>query len=183
VLDFLNSLQFLLSPPWLYYWGGTTILFAVVLLVLVKWRREHQGIVPFRASGGKVEIAPHTIRSVIKYAVETVEGVEQVVVATQQKGSKIAVTLKLHLLAAVPLKQVDAEIKRRIRKALVHQFGMEQIDPIHLKITKIVGDPRPVEEVELEAENERPMLPRFDEEVEEAKVHDDYDEPLPEERR
>jgi hypothetical protein len=47
----------------------------------------------------------------------------------------------LQLQANHSLRDVDAAIKERIRATLLEQFGMETVDPIHIRVSRIVGKP------------------------------------------
>ena len=178
-MELFDPYLFLLQPPYLWWWAGGLAVALFLALSGMVWRRKTRGIVPFRAAGGRVEIAPHTIRTVIRHTVLGVEGVEKVKVKTSQRGAKTVVKLDLEILANAPIPVCEAEIKRRVRKALSHQFGMEQLAPITLRFSKIVGEPRSLEDEALPAAREElQQLPRYEPDPEETKVTDDYDQPL-----
>ncbi len=74
--------------------------------------------------------------------------------------------MAIHLRANHRLRDVEATIKKRIRATLLDQFGMETVEPIHIRVTRIVGDPiatvkeQPVEPEENDFEMEPEEDPR-----------------------
>lgn len=136
----VDSLQHLLTFPYLYYAGVAVVL--LVALVLVRaYRRANQGIIPFKSQGGSIEIAPHTLRGVMQNAANSVEGVERAACRHFLKGRQVGVKVAIHLRANHRLREVESGIKNRIRSTLLEQFGMETVEPIHIRVTRIIGDP------------------------------------------
>ena len=136
----LDTFSPLVEPPWLYLIvAGVVIL--ILLYLVYKYRRNHRGIIPFKTQGGMIEISPYTLRGVIQHAANSVSGVEKASCHHFLKGRSIGVRIAIHLRANSRLKEVDASIKRCVRATLYEQFGMENIDPIHIKVTRIIGDP------------------------------------------
>jgi len=133
-----------IEPPWIYL-ILIAVVFLLVLYVIYKYRRVNQGIIPFKTQGGTIEISPHTLRSVIQHATSNVKGVERASCHHFLKGRNIGVRIAIHLQANHRLKDVDASIKRMVRATLLEQFGMENIDPIHIRVTRIIGEPVPTE--------------------------------------
>ncbi|KAF0094200.1 MAG: hypothetical protein E1N59_2091 [Puniceicoccaceae bacterium 5H] len=123
------------------YMLAALIVAVILLIILVKWRRSHRPIVPFRAQGGRVEIAPRTLRNLIDHAVMGVPGVEKLRSKFGTKKRKLYVHVYLDLMATAKLPEVEAELKHRIREALRNQFGLENIGEIDVTVRKIVGDP------------------------------------------
>lgn len=136
----VDSLQHLLKAPYLYY-AVAAVLFLVALFILRSYRRSNQGIVPFKSQGGKIEIAPQTLRVVMQNAANSVEGVERAACRHFIKGRTVGVKVAIHLRANHRLRDVEATIKQRICDTLLDQFGMENVEPIHIRVTRIVGDP------------------------------------------
>ena len=130
----------LLEPPLLYAVVGGLVVLVLLYLVYV-YQRSNRGIVPFKTQGGNIEIAPHTLRSVIQQAANTVEGVEKASCRHFVKGRRVGVKVAIHLQANSRLKDVETRIKQCIRATLHEQFGMENIEPIHIRVTRMVGDP------------------------------------------
>ena len=136
----VEPLEHLLHPPYPY-------LVAVAVVLLFMWylirhyRRAHKGIIPFKTQGGVIEIAPQTLRGVMQNAANSVEGVEKAACQHFSRGRNVGVRVAIHLRANHRLRDVDAMIKKRIRATLFDQFGMDTVEPIHIRVTRIVGDP------------------------------------------
>lgn len=140
IKPYLDDLSHLTEPPYLYMW--TTVLVLLVILLLIRsYRRSHRPIVPFKSQGGSVEIAPHTLRGIIQQTVLGVEGVHKVNCRHSVRGRALKVKVAIHLHASARLKEVESEIKKQIRALLWEQFGMEKIEPIDIKVVKLVGEP------------------------------------------
>ena len=135
-----ETLSHLLKAPYLYY-CVVAFVFLVGLYLVYTYRRSNQGIVPFKTQGGAIEIAPSTLRGVMQHAANSVEGVEKASCRHFMKGRSVGVKVAIHLRANNRLKDVDARIKNCIQATLYEQFGMENIEPIHIRVTRIVGDP------------------------------------------
>lgn len=136
----VETLQHLLTVPYLYY-AVVAVVLLVALYLLRVYRRSNQGIVPFKSQGGTIEIAPQTLRSVMQNATNSVEGVERAACRHFLKGRNVGVKVAIHLRANHRLRDVEATIKKSIRATLLDQFGMETVEPIHIRVTRIVGDP------------------------------------------
>jgi uncharacterized alkaline shock family protein YloU len=136
----IESLEHLLSAPYLYY-AAVAVILLVILYLVRSYRRAHQGIVPFKTQGGTIEIAPQTLRGVMQNAANSVEGVDKASCRHFMKGRNVGVKVAIHLRANHRLKDVESLIKARIRATLLDQFGMETVEPIHIRVTRIVGDP------------------------------------------
>jgi uncharacterized alkaline shock family protein YloU len=138
--DIVQALEHLLQPPYPY-------LVAVAVVLLLLWylirhyRYAHKGIVPFKSQGGTIEIAPQTLRGVMQNAANSVEGVERAACRHFTRGRHVGVRVAIHLRANHRLRDVEALIKKRIRATLLDQFGMDTVEPIHIRVTRIVGDP------------------------------------------
>lgn len=119
---------------------------AVTIYLITRFRRANKPIIPFRAEGGDVEIAPQTIRGLINNSARSVSGVENAHCSYQQKGSKLNVVIKIHLLASSRLVEVEREIKQRVRQSLHLHVGMEpdNVKPIKVRVAKIVGEVQPL---------------------------------------
>ena len=141
-----QSLGHLMEPPYLYY-AAVAVVLLVALYLLYVYRRASQGIVPFKTQGGQIEIAPHTLRSVIQQAANSVEGVERATCHHFLKGRNVGVKVAIHLRANSRLREVEMRIKRCIRATLHEQFGMDNIDPIHIRVTRMIGDPIAVDRI------------------------------------
>ncbi|MEY3000042.1 MAG: hypothetical protein RL648_256 [Verrucomicrobiota bacterium] len=140
-LDQLTSLfSHLLHPPYAYYAAVAASLF-FLLLIIRAYRKSHRAIVPFKTQGGVIEIAPHTLRSVMQSAAQSVEGVHKCACQHFIRRHQLGVRVTLQLQANHSLRDVDAAIKERIRATLLEQFGMETVDPIHIRVSRIVGKP------------------------------------------
>lgn len=135
----------LAEPPYLYGTLGVLFGLVAILYLIRRYRRAHRPIIPFRAEGGDVEIAPQTIRGLINGTVKSVPGVKSATSRYEQRGRKLRLRIFIHLQATAKLVEVQQEIKRRIRLALHAHIGMEpnDIDPIRVKVIKIVGEPDP----------------------------------------
>jgi uncharacterized alkaline shock family protein YloU len=129
-----------LRVPYLYY-AAVAVVLLVALYLFRSYRRANQGIVPFKTQGGTIEIAPQTLRSVMQNAANSVEGIDKAACRHFMKGRNVGVKVAVHLRANHRLKDVETMIKQRIRATLLDQFGMETVDPIHIRVTRIVGDP------------------------------------------
>lgn len=136
----VEPLEHLLSTPYLYY-AVVAIVLLVTLYLVHTYRKAHQGIIPFKTQGGTIEIAPQTLRGVMQNAANSVEGVERAACRHFVKGRNVGVKVAVHLRANHRLKDVESLIKKRIRATLLDQFGMETVEPIHIRVTRIVGDP------------------------------------------
>lgn len=144
-LDYLKStLSYLLEPPYAYLaaLAGTLLL---LLLAIRKYRRSHRPIVPFKTSGGTIEIAPQTLRGVMQGAAQSVEGVHKCTCRHFLRRGQLGVKVTLQMQANHSLRDIDAAIKERIRATLMEQFGMETVAPIHVRVSRIVGKPIPQE--------------------------------------
>lgn len=140
--DLTNVANLLDQVPYVYL-AGLALAFLILLLGLCRYRRTHQGIIPFKAEGGSIEIAPQTLRAVMENAAGSVAGVERATCRHFRKGQSLGVRVDLHIHANQRLRELDSLVKNRIRATLLEQFGMESIDPIHIRVTRIVGDPVP----------------------------------------
>lgn len=140
--DIADSLQHLITAPYLYMIGALVLLLAF-LYVMVWYRRSRRGIIPFKSEGGSVEISPHTLRSVMQIAASNVQGVEKMECRHILRGNKLGAKVSIELRANYPLREVEAEIKARIRTGLNDQFGIERVEPIHIRVTKIIGELSP----------------------------------------
>lgn len=138
--ELVEALEHLLRVPYLYL-AVLALVLLIALILLRNYRRAHQGIIPFKSQGGSIEIAPQTIRSVMQNAANSVEGVERAACRHFLKGRQLGVRVAIHLRANHRLRDVETLIKKRIRATLFDQFGMETVDPIHIRVTRIVGDP------------------------------------------
>jgi uncharacterized alkaline shock family protein YloU len=136
----IESLEHLLTAPYLYY-AAVAVVLLLALYLVRSYRRAHQGIIPFKTQGGTIEIAPQTLRSVMQNAANSVEGVDKAACRHFMKGRNLGVKVAVHLRANHRLKDVDVMIKQRIRATLLDQFGMETVEPIHIRVKRIVGDP------------------------------------------
>lgn len=135
-----DSLEHLIQSPYLEY-GAIVLVLLILLYVYQIGRTAMRGIVPFKTQGGTIEIAPSTLRGVIQHAATSVEGVEKAACHHFVKGSGVGVRVAIHMRANRRLKDIETGIKRRIRATLLDQFGMENVEPIHIRVTRIVGDP------------------------------------------
>lgn len=135
-----DALGHLLEPPYLQMMGGAFVLLVVVFLVQ-RWRYNHRPIIPFRSQGGHVEIAPQTLRGILQYAAASVDGVEKAVCRHYPRGRALKVRVSIHLRASARLKDVESGIKRQIRDILNEQFGMERVEPIDIRVVKLIGEP------------------------------------------
>jgi uncharacterized alkaline shock family protein YloU len=157
---------YLLEEPYRYYLVAVVVL-AVIWFGYRKIVRARRPIVLYRSQGGNVEIARQTLRGLIVGAAHRVRGVEHASCTYDQRGRKLRVKISIHLAGDARLPEVEEELKKRVRAALHQHVGYEphDVQPINVRVTKIVGDPSPAlaeEAVMLEAET----LPRYDDEVE-----------------
>jgi len=136
----VDALQHLLNPPYLYF-AAIALVCLALLWGMRSYRRSHKGIVPFKSEGGSIEIAPQTLRGVMQNAANSVEGVEKAACRHFVRGRNVGVKVGIHLRANHKLRDVECCIKQRIRSTLSDQFGMEQVEPIHIRVTRIVGEP------------------------------------------
>lgn len=144
-LDSLKSFLIpLLQPPYSYMAALAATLF-VLLVILRRYRLAHRPIVPFKTEGGTIEISPHTLRSVIQGAARSVEGVHKCACRHFVRRQQLGVKVTLQMQANHSLRDIDTAIKERIRAALLEQFGMESVAPIHVRVSRIVGKPLPRE--------------------------------------
>jgi uncharacterized alkaline shock family protein YloU len=139
--DYLvDILKPLIEPPLIYI-----IIFLAVLLVILwiyySYKRANQGIIPYKTQGGNIEIAPHTLRGVMQHAANSIEGVERASCRHFLKGRGVGVKVAVHVRSNSRLREIESQIKGCIRATLYDQFGMENVDPIHIRVTKIIGDP------------------------------------------
>lgn len=138
--EIVESLEHLTRPPYLYY-SVAAIVLLLFYFLLRSYRRSNQGIVPFKSQGGTIEIAPQTLRVVMQNAANSVEGVERATCRHFLRGRSLGVKVAIQLMANHRLRDVETLIKKRIRATLLDQFGMESVEPIHIRVTRIVGDP------------------------------------------
>lgn len=159
----VESVQHLGRPPYSYF-AAVTVGLLVIIYLIHRYRRANRPIIPFRAEGGDVEIAPQTIRGIINGSAQRVMGVETSTCRYEQRGRKLRVQVVIHLRASAKLTDVSAEIKKRVRQALKSHVGMEptDIDPIKIKVTKIIGDAVPIDD-EPEPTESGVELERYDE--------------------
>lgn len=143
IKPYVENLSHLTEPPYLYMW--TSVLALLLVLYLVRsYRKSRRPIVPFKSEGGSVEIAPHTLRGIIQQSALSVDGVEKAHCRHYVQGRGLKVKVAIHLHATARLKEVENDIKKQIRAVLWDQFGMEKVDPIDIKVVKLVGEaPRP----------------------------------------
>jgi uncharacterized alkaline shock family protein YloU len=136
-------LEHLITPLFLYFAG---IIFVLVLFLWLAtaWRRNHRPIVPFKTEGGRVEIAPHTLRGILQYAARGVAGVERASCSHAVRRHGLAIRVSIHLRANANLRAVEAEIKRRVRATLQEQFGIEEVASIDIRVSKLVGSPESI---------------------------------------
>lgn len=151
---YVENLSYLTEPPYLYYWSAALALL-ILLWIIRSYRQNHRPIVPFKSQGGSIEIAPKTLRGIIQQTVKSVDGVEKVHCRHYVRSRGLRVKIGIHLHASARLKEVESEIKNQIRSVLWEQFGMERIEPIDIKVTRLIGDhdspPRPAESTDPES--------------------------------
>jgi uncharacterized alkaline shock family protein YloU len=135
-----ESLSHLIKAPYLYY-AVIAVVLLVGLYLVYTYRRANQAIIPFKTQGGEIEIAPSTLRGVMQHAANSVEGVEKASCRHFMKGRRVGVKVAIHLRANNRLKEVEGRIKNCIQGTLSEQFGMDNVEPIHIRVTRIVGDP------------------------------------------
>lgn len=141
LVEYLESLFGHLVEPPTFYWIVLGFVMLIILWIWYTYSRSTQGIIPFKTQGGIIEIAPSTLRGVMQHAANNVEGVEKASCRHFLKGRRGGVKGAIHLQANSRLKDVEAQIKQCIKATLFEQFGMENIEPIHIRVSKIVGDP------------------------------------------
>jgi uncharacterized alkaline shock family protein YloU len=177
----IPNLDYLLQPLYLGYFAV-----AVALLFLfwisIYYRRTHRPIIPFASVGGTIEIAPSTLRSIIQHAALSVNGVVKVASQHAAKRKGISVRVAIHMRANAKLQVVEMKLKQRIKAALLEQFGMEIVDPIHIKVTKIIGEPlTPLddsEDFDNDSDNEFSAEKEYD-----SKTESDDDRPFAEDTK
>jgi uncharacterized alkaline shock family protein YloU len=135
-----ESLSHIIRAPYLYY-AVVAVALLVGLYLVYTYRRANQAIIPFKTQGGNIEVAPSTLRGVMQHAANSVEGVEKATCRHFIKGRSLGVRVAIHLRANNRLKEVEGRIKNCIQSTLREQFGMENIEPIHIRVTRIIGDP------------------------------------------
>lgn len=154
--DYLLELfQHLLEPVFLY----PVTIFTIILIVLwmyYRYKRANQGIIPYKTQGGTIEIAPGTLRGVMQHAANSIEGVERANCRHFIRGRGVGVKVAIHVRSNSKLREIESQIKGCIRATLYEQFGMEIVEPIHIRVTKIVGDPVATPKEALEEESEIP---------------------------
>jgi|TARA_B110000438_G_scaffold147884_1_gene142450 uncharacterized alkaline shock family protein YloU len=168
-MEFIENLEEALAPVWQFcvlYFSNPIIwsLIGLIVLVIVWFRfaRARRPIVLQRSQGGNLEIARTTLRGLIIGASELIEGVDRATCKYDQKGSKLRVTVAIHLAGQARLPLVEEELKKAIRTTLQQHVGYEpsKVTPINVRVTKISGDTitiEPPREEEVQA-----SLPRFD---------------------
>lgn len=145
--------QHLLDPVFLY----PVTIGAIILIVLwlyYRYKRASQGIIPYKTQGGTIEIAPSTLRGVMQHAANSIEGVERASCRHFVRGRGVGVKVAIHVRSNSKLRDIESQIKGCIRATLYEQFGMEIVEPIHIRVTKIVGDPVATSKESLEEESE-----------------------------
>src|SRR5690606_18528699 len=100
-------LEQLLHPPYLYYTLETILGLLVVLWLFSAYRRHSRAIVPFETEGGRVEIAPGTLRSIIQATAISVPGVVKASSHHYAKRRGIAIRVSIHLRADFRLPEVE----------------------------------------------------------------------------
>lgn len=140
---YIDSLSHLISGPYPYM-VGLAVLLLLIIWATHCWRRSHRPIIPFKTEGGSVEIAPHTLRGILQHAAYSVDGVEKASCRHYVRGKGLRVKVSIHLRASAKLKDVESRIKTQIRNTLFEQFGMERIDPINIRVVKLIGEPMEV---------------------------------------
>ena len=142
--ELTDLLKFLPEPQGLYAFTIALVCgFSFLLFCLIKFRQSHGNITPFETDGGRVEIASKTLKTGIERAVAAHPAVKKVSSKHKLKGFRLAVNLKLQLRTGSRLKEVEAELKELIRTTLQEQFGIAEVEPINLQITRIVGKAPP----------------------------------------
>ena len=141
LLEYLDSLFGHLVEPPTFYWIVLGFVMLIILWIWHAYLTSTRGIVPFKTQGGVIEIAPSTLRGVMQHAANSVEGVEKASCRHFLKGRRVGVKVAIHLQANSRLKDVESDIKQCIKATLFEQFGMENIEPIHIRVSKIIGDP------------------------------------------
>jgi len=163
--DLKTQYWYFFDEPYLYCWAGIV---AAIALWVVVWRirRSRRPIMLYRSQGGNVEIARQTLRGLIIGASLRVPGIEQAACTYDQRGRKLRVGISIHLAGDARLTVVEEELKKRIRTALQQHVGYEPSDvqPINVRVNKIVGDPSPA--LEEEYSREEMLLPRYDDDDE-----------------
>lgn len=145
--------QHLLDPVFLYPVTIGAILL-IILWLYYRYKRANQGIIPYKTQGGNIEIAPSTLRGVMQHAANSIEGVERASCRHFIRGRGVGVKVAIHVRSNSKLREIESEIKGCIRATLYEQFGMEIVEPIHIRVTKIVGDPVATPKAALEEESE-----------------------------
>lgn len=158
---YIDSLSHLIHGPYPYM-VGLAVLLLLIIWVTHCWRQNHRPIIPFKTEGGTVEIAPQTLRGIIQHTTHSVEGVEKANCRHYVRGKGLRVKVAIHLRASSKLKDVEARIKSQIRTTLFEQFGMENVDPINIRVVKLIGEPMEVRPVHRLVQHREPE-PVFEE--------------------
>lgn len=178
-MEYLDDLLVKLAPIWefcvLYFSNPLVWLLCALLVLTIIWlrfSRARKPIILQRSEGGNLEIARTTLRGLIIGASERIDGVDHATCTYDQKGSRLRVTVSIHLAGQARLPAVEEELKRSIRTTLHQHVGYEpsKVAPINVRVTKISGDTVTLLRPPTDEESIR-TLPRFD---------SDADEDLPE---
>lgn len=153
---------FLYGEP--YRYGVIAVVGLTVLLFIARrLLNARRPIILYRGQGGDVEIARPTLRGLIVGAASRVVGVDHASCKYDQRGRKLRIQISIHLSGGARLKEVEDDLKKKIRNALLQQVGYEpnDVQPINVRVTKIIGDPAPVIEEEYLRDDD--TLPRYEE--------------------
>lgn len=179
-MEFIENLQETLAPVWQFcvlYFKDPIIwaLLGVLVLVVVWFRfaRKRRPIILQRSQGGNLEIARTTLRGLIIGASEMIDGVDRATCKYDQKGSRLRITVAIHLAGQARLPVVEEDLKKAIRKTLHQHVGYEpsKVTPINVRVTKISGDtitiaPAPEEDIQA-------SIPQFESEEPDATTESD----------
>jgi len=127
-----EALRLLAQPEFLYL-GGTILLLACLLVLLV--RRQPKNVVAYTTENGRVMVSRHAIIELVQTSCEQLQDVSKPQVKIEVKGQTTHFEVRIKLLSGGRLRQIEQTLQSHLRKALTENLGIESLGRINIVAT------------------------------------------------
>lgn len=130
--ELTDALQQVTRPELLYV-GGTILMLAIILVLLV--RRQPKNIVAYTTENGSVMVSRHAIIELVQTSCEQLEDVSKPLVKIKAKGQITHFEVRIVLLSGGRLREIEQTLQRHLREALTENLGIESLGRINIVAT------------------------------------------------
>lgn len=122
-----------LSQPQYLYMGAASLLFALVLILLV--RRQPKNVVAYTTDNGQVMVSRHAIIELVQTSCEQLKDVSKPQVKIRVKGRKAHFEVRIKLQSGGRLRDIEQTLQAHLRRALTENLGIESLGRINIVAT------------------------------------------------